>query len=103
MIISFGNQIAHDLFYDIPGKVITKFPSKLLRIARRKILYLHDADTLNDLNVPPGNRLESLKGTLKGYYSIRINDQWRVVFKWNKIDTSVHVGWSAVCLFAFFV
>ena len=53
-----------------------------MRIARRKLLYLHDADELNDLKVPPGNRLEALKGDLKGYYSIRVNDQWRVVFGW---------------------
>ena len=47
-----------------------------------KLLYLHDAAELNDLKVPPGNRLEPLKGDMKGYHSIRINDQWRVVFKW---------------------
>jgi proteic killer suppression protein len=53
----------------------------LLRTARRKVLYLHDASELADLRVPPGNRLELLKGRWKGFYSIRINDQWRVVFK----------------------
>lgn len=51
-------------------------------MARRKLLYLHDASEINDLREPPGNRLEALKGTLKGFHSIRINDQWRVVFRW---------------------
>lgn len=52
------------------------------RVARRKLLYLHRAKNLDDLRVPPGNRLESLKGNRKGQYSIRINDQWRVCFSW---------------------
>ena len=82
MINSFSNQLAEDLFYDKRTKETKKFPQELLRVARRKLLYLHDADELNDLKVPPGNRLEALKGDLKGYYSIRVNDQWRVVFGW---------------------
>jgi len=91
MIISFGNRIAEDLFYDRSTRVLKKFPNELLRAARRKILYLHDADKLNDLKVPPGNRLESLKGFYKGYYSIRINDQWRVIFKWKNGAEDVKV------------
>jgi proteic killer suppression protein len=83
MIKSFGNKIAQDLYNDKRSKALSKFPSELLRVARRKILYIHDADQLIDLKVPPGNRLEALKGDLKGYHSIRINDQWRVLFKWN--------------------
>lgn len=83
MIKSFGNKIAQDLYNDKRSKALSKFPSELLRVARRKILYIHDADQLIDLKVPPGNRFEALKGDLKGYHSIRINDQWRVVFKWN--------------------
>ncbi|MCR9203845.1 MAG: type II toxin-antitoxin system RelE/ParE family toxin [Halobacteriovoraceae bacterium] len=83
MIKSFGNKIAEDLYNDKRSKALNKFPSELLRAARRKILYIHDADQLIDLKVPPGNRLEALKGDLKGYHSIRINDQWRVVFKWS--------------------
>lgn len=51
-------------------------------MARRKILYLHDAAVPGDLRVPPGNRLEALKGRLQGLHSIRINDQRRVVFRW---------------------
>ncbi len=83
MIKSFGNKIADDLYNDRRNRALSKFPPELLRVARRKILYLHDADQLIDLKVPPGNRLEPLKGGLKGYHSIRINDQWRVVFRWN--------------------
>lgn len=83
MIKSFGNKIAEDLYNDKRSKALSKFSSELLRVARRKILYIHDADQLIDLRVPPGNKLESLKGDLKGYHSIRINDQWRVVFRWS--------------------
>ena len=83
MIISFGNQLAHDLFDDKKSKFTRSFSPELLRIARRKILYLHDADKLVDLRLPPGNRLEALKGDFQDFYSIRINDQWRVVFKWS--------------------
>jgi len=56
------------------------------------LLYLHDAGELKDLTVPPGNRLERLKGNLKGFHSIRMNDQWRVVFRWaggNAFDVQV--------------
>ena len=82
MIESFGNRLASDLFDDRPSKEIRKFSPELRRAARRKLLYLQDATTLTDLRVPPGNRLEALKGKLAGYHSIRINDQWRVVFQW---------------------
>ena len=56
------------------------------RVARRKLLYLHRAIKLQDLRVPPGNRLEALKGSRKGQYSIRINDQWRICFRWKNGD-----------------
>ncbi|MCS6290305.1 MAG: type II toxin-antitoxin system RelE/ParE family toxin [Nitrospira sp.] len=56
------------------------------RIARRKLLVLHRAKVLQDLRVPPGNRLEALKGSRKGQYSIRINDQWRICFVWTNGD-----------------
>ena len=82
MIESFGNPLAEDLFYDRVSKATRRFPPDIRRAARRKLLYLHDAFDLRDLRVPPGNRLEALKGGLKGFHSIRINDQWRVVFRW---------------------
>jgi len=56
------------------------------RVARRKLLYLHAARRLSDLRVPPGNRLESLKGGRRGQQSIRINDQWRICFVWRGTD-----------------
>ena len=88
MIESFGNDLAEDLFYDRRSRETRAFPATLLRAARRKILYLHDAMQLSDLRVPPGNRLEALKGRWKGFYSIRINDQWRVVFRFKSGDAS---------------
>lgn len=60
-------------------------------IVKRKFDMLHYAKELNDLRSPPGNRLESLEGNLKGYYSIRINDQWRIVFKWDDQPFDVRV------------
>jgi toxin HigB-1 len=84
MIESFGNRLAEDLFFDRRSRETRAFPPELMRVARRKVLYLHDAAELNDLRVPPGNRLELLKGRWKGYHSIRINDQWRLVFRWEQ-------------------
>ena len=84
MLTSFANQLAEDLVYDRKSRETRRFPNELRRIARRKLLYLHEAVNLSDLKVPPGNRLETLKGDLRGYYSIRINDQWRLVFRWNR-------------------
>lgn len=82
MIENFGNRLAEDLFYDRTSKEVRGFSPEVKRAARRKLLYLHDAAELADLRVPPGNRLEALKGRLAGYYSIRINDQWRILFRW---------------------
>ena len=56
------------------------------RVARRRLLYLHRARSIQDLRVPPGNRLEALKGNRKGQYSIRINAQWRICFAWRQGD-----------------
>ena len=86
MIRGFGNQLAEDLYYDRKTKATRSFPPDLRRIARRKILFLHDAAELRDLRSPPGNKLEALRGDRKGSYSIRINDQWRVVFVWKGSD-----------------
>lgn len=82
MIISFGNSLAQLIFEDQQRTVARQFPPELYQIARRKMFYLHEAENLIDLKVPPGNRLEALKGKWKGFYSIRINDQWRIAFKW---------------------
>lgn len=63
-----------------------KFPNDIQRVALRKLRMLNRATILNDLKVPPSNRLEPLKGKRKGQHSIRINEQWRVCFKWRKGD-----------------
>ena len=88
MIQSFGNKLAEDLYDDKKTKTTRKLPKDLYRRARMKLLYLHDAAELGDLRVPPGNRLEPLKGIWKGFHSIRINDQWRVVFLWKNGNAS---------------
>ena len=82
MIESFGSKLAEDLFDDKRSTATRRFPVELRRATRRKLLYLYDAAELDDLRSPPGNRLERLKGDLKGYHSVRINDQWRVIFRW---------------------
>lgn len=79
---SFVNALAENIFCDRKSKSTRSFPNELRRISRRKLLYLHDAADLQDLKVPPANRLEALKGKLMGFHSIRINDQWRLVFRW---------------------
>jgi proteic killer suppression protein len=86
MIRDFGNQLAEDLYYDRKTKATRSLPPELRRVARRKILFLHDAAELRDLRSPPGNKLEALRGNRKGSHSIRINDQWRVVFVWKGSD-----------------
>ena len=60
-----------------------KFPQNIQRVALRKLRMINRAEILNDLKVPPANQLETLRGNRKGQYSIRINDQWRICFKWN--------------------
>ena len=82
MIFSFGNALVSDMYNDIKTKNVFKFPPELYQLARRKLFYLNEATSLNDLKVPPGNRLEQLKGSLKGFYSIRINVRFRIIFKW---------------------
>ncbi|MGZ3771520.1 MAG: type II toxin-antitoxin system RelE/ParE family toxin [Bdellovibrio sp.] len=91
MIGSFGDDLTNDLFEDLNTKETRKFPPELRRVARRKLFYLNEATDLNDLKIPPGNKLEALKGNLKGYHSIRINDQWRIVFKWHE-DSAFEVS-----------
>ena len=82
MIEQFGNHLAQDVFNDVHSSTTRRFSSELRRVSRRKLLFLHDAAELKDLRVPPGNSLEALRGKLKGLHSIRINDQRRVLFRW---------------------
>ena len=82
MIRSFRSRDTEALFADVEVPRSRAFE----RIARRKLLYLHRARSLRDLQVPPGNHLETLKRDRKGQHSIRINDQWRICFIWRQGD-----------------
>jgi toxin HigB-1 len=82
VIRSFADDLSADLFHDRFTNVTKRFPSNLRRVAQRKLQYLNAALKLQDLSSPPGNRLEALRGNLNGFYSIRINDQWRILFRW---------------------
>ena len=83
MIRSFGNQGTEDIFDGKNSKIARKTcPQQLWKIAARKLEQLDSAALLDDLKVPPGNRLEALVGDRDGQYSIRINDQYRICFEW---------------------
>ncbi|MFM6192135.1 MAG: type II toxin-antitoxin system RelE/ParE family toxin [Planktothrix sp.] len=82
MIQSFGDKRTEDLFQGISNRETRKFLADLIKVAVRKLDMLNAAYQLEDLRSPPGNRLEALKGDLKGFYSIRINEQWRIIFQW---------------------
>ena len=84
MIKSFGDRQTEELFGD---KFVREFQG-FARMAKRKLEMLNAASRLDDLLVPPSNRLERLKGDLARYHSIRINDQWRVIFQW--VDGHAH-------------
>ncbi len=86
MIVSFGNKATSDLFHGISSRHVRKLPNQIHETARYKLDVLNAAQSLDDLRSPPGNRLEPLTGNLKGFHCIRINSQWRVVFRW---DTNV--------------
>ena len=81
MIRSFADKDAEALFH---GRFARKLPHDIQRVAQRKLRQIHAAEVLNDLAVPPGNRLEALKGDRAGQHSIRINDQWRICFIWSE-------------------
>ena len=84
VIRSFGNRATAALYHGIAGARVRGLPQDVLRIALHKLDVLDAATKLTDLRSPPGNRLEALKGNLDGYYSIRINDQWRILFRWEE-------------------
>ena len=80
MIISFGSKDTERIWL---GEQVTKLPLEVQKVGRRKLRMLHNSQNLADLRIPPANRLEKLAGDLKEFHSIRINDQWRVIFRWN--------------------
>jgi proteic killer suppression protein len=79
MIISFGDK---DTLKIWSGERVKSFPNEIQEIGRRKLRMLNSSQDIVDLKIPPSNRLEKLKGNLKDYYSIRINNQYRIIFKW---------------------
>ena len=79
MIRSFAGRDTELVWKGIRSR---RLPDEVQRIGLRKLELLDAAETVDDLRVPPGNRLEALKGGRKGYWSIRINGQWRIIFKW---------------------
>ena len=79
MIKSFGSKETGKIWQ---GNRVKKLPLEVQKVGRRKLRMLNNSQDLTDLRVPPSNRLEKLSGKLKNYYSIRINNQWRIIFKW---------------------
>lgn len=84
MIVSFRDKGTSDLYHGRQTSRVRRFPSNIQRIALRKLDVLNAAHQLQDLREPPGNRLEALKGDLTGYHSIRVNNQWRIIFEWKE-------------------
>lgn len=79
MIRSFRDKDTEAIFN---GRFVCRIPKHVAPLAARKLNQVHAAGCLDDLRIPPGNRLEALKGDRKGQHSIRINDQWRICFRW---------------------
>lgn len=82
MIVSFGNRATEDLYHNRPTSRARRFPREIVDLVLVKMDLLNGAASVLDLRSPPGNRLEALKGDLKGYHAIRVNEQWRLVFRW---------------------
>jgi proteic killer suppression protein len=85
MLTSFGSKETEKIWN---GVWVSKLPSEIQEIGRRKLRMLNNSQNIMDLKVPPSNKLEKLHGNLKDFYSIRINDQWRIIFKWNNGNAS---------------
>lgn len=84
MIRTFGSRATQDIWDGENTAPARAFPREIWSTAQRKLDMIHAAHDLIDLRVPPGNRLERLKGKLKDFHSIRINDQFRIIFKWSQ-------------------
>lgn len=82
MIVSFGDRATEDLYHGRPTSRARRYPPSVVGAAAIKLDMLHGATALPDLKSPPGNRLEGLKGDFGGFYSIRVNAQWRLIFRW---------------------
>lgn len=86
MIASFGDRATEDLHHGRPTARVRRFPADVIETALMKLDSLNGAASMLDLRSPPGNRLEALKGHRKGLHSIRVNAQWRLVFRWRGND-----------------
>jgi proteic killer suppression protein len=86
MIASFGDRATEDLFHGRRSARVWRYPREVCRAAIVKIDLLNAATAIQDLRSPPGNRLKALRGDMRGWYSIRVNDQWRLVFRWSDGD-----------------
>ena len=84
MIISFGDLATADLYHNRNTNRVRRFPLDITKRALLKLDILNAATQLIDLRSPPSNRLEALKGDLKGFHSIRVNQQWRIIFRWGE-------------------
>ncbi len=82
VIVSFADRATEALYHGEARSLTRRIPADVRAIALRKLDMLNAAQVLLDLRVPPGNRLEALQGDLAGHHSIRVNDQWRIVFRW---------------------
>jgi proteic killer suppression protein len=82
MIFSFGDKTTSDLYHGVINRRVRKLPNQIHESALYKLDVINAAQSLEDLKSPPGNRLEPLKGDLRGFHSIRINAQWRITFRW---------------------
>lgn len=85
MIISFASTETERVWN---GQRSSKLPGTIQEVARRKLRMLNNSQNISDLRIPPSNRFEKLEGRLREFYSIRINDQWRIIFKWNAGNAS---------------
>jgi proteic killer suppression protein len=82
LIVSFGDAVTEEIFHGETSGRTRGFGSDVLKAAKRKLDMIEAAHVLTDLQAPPNNRLKALKGGLRGFHSIRVNDQWRIVFRW---------------------
>jgi proteic killer suppression protein len=88
VIVSFGDGATEDVYHDLDSARARAFSQDVRRAARRRLMVIAAATNVQDLRVPPGNRLEQLKGDLAGFWSVRVNDQWRIIFKWTDGNAS---------------
>jgi len=88
VIRSFADRTTADIFDGINSQAARKVPKELHEKARRLLDQINAAPTVDFLRTPPGNRLEKLRGNLAGFWSIRVNDQWRIVFRWKERDAA---------------